>query len=108
MIQKTGGTAVRIDGEDATDQFALLLNHIRNRYVVGIAQAPALLVAASGSAAQDFHALKLKLTVEALKQQRGPLLVTSQGYYPRTPVTPTPAQPDSLEKTGNTAQKKTN
>src|SRR5262245_10037829 len=31
MIQKTGGTAVRIDGENATDRFALLLNRIRNR-----------------------------------------------------------------------------
>src|SRR5262249_28661276 len=106
MIQKTGGTAVKIDGEDATDKFAFLLNHIRNRYVVGITPGLAPLVAASSPGAQDFHALKLKLTPEALKQHGEPLLLTSQGYYVRLPDAP--AQPESVEKAGKNEGKKTN
>lgn len=86
MIQKTGGGAVKIDGEDATERFVLLLDHIRNRYVVGIAPAVALANAPSGAATRGgFHALKLKLTPEALKRHGELSIGTSQGYYARVP-----------------------
>ena len=62
----------------------MLLNHISNRYVVGIVPSIAPSVGPSGASPQDnFHALKLKLTAGAMKRYPEPSLVTSKGYYLR-------------------------
>jgi hypothetical protein len=86
MIQKTGGEAVKIDGEDATEKLALLLNRIRGRYVVGIEAPVASANPPSGSTAGDnFHTLKVTLK-SAAKQRHGELsIATSNGYYARVP-----------------------
>ena len=86
MIQKTGGEAVKIDGEHATEKLALLLDHIMGRYVVGIAASVAQANAPSGATTRDgFHTLRVKLTPEALKRHGELSIVTSQGYYARVP-----------------------
>src|SRR4029453_3242805 len=85
MIQKTGGEAVKIDGEHATEKLALLLDHIANRYVVGIA-APGANASSVSTPTQDgFHTLRVKLTPEALKRHGELSIVTLQGYYARVP-----------------------
>jgi hypothetical protein len=82
MIQKTGGEVVKIDGEDATDKLALLLNRIRGRYVVGIEAPVATANSPSGTANPDnFHALKVKLTPAAAKRHGELSLAMSNGYY---------------------------
>ncbi|MCI0487673.1 MAG: VWA domain-containing protein [Blastocatellia bacterium] len=84
MIQKTGGAAVKIDGEDATENLVFLLDQIKKRYVVGIIAPDAPTVTPSDAAAQDsFHTLKLKLTSEGLKRHGELTVTTSQGYYLR-------------------------
>jgi VWFA-related protein len=82
MIQKTGGEAVKIDGEHATERLALLLDHIRNRYVVGITAPDTATREPSNAAMRDgFHALKLKLTPEAIMRHGQLTIATSEGYY---------------------------
>jgi VWFA-related protein len=86
MIQKTGGSAVRIEGEDATEKLALLLDRIKNRYVVGIAACVTPSIAPTGASTSDgFHTLRLRLTPEALKRRGELSIVTLQGYYVRVP-----------------------
>ena len=86
MIQRTGGIAMRVDGEDASEKLVMMLNHIKGRYVVGFA--PAVVESAPQVAA--FHSLKLKLTPEAMKRYGQVSIASTQGYYP------VPAeQPDS-------------
>jgi hypothetical protein len=94
MIQKTGGEAVRIDGEDATDKLALLLDRIRARYVVGIEAPVASANPPSGTANRDsFHTLKVKLTPTAAKRNGEVSIATSNGYYVR--VTDQSKDPDT-------------
>jgi VWFA-related protein len=80
MIHKTGGIAIRVDGEDATDKLVLMLNHIKGRYVVGfvpgVAESPP-----SVPTAAAFHSLKLKLTPEAMKRYPQVSIAATQGYY---------------------------
>jgi hypothetical protein len=86
MIEKTGGEVVKIDGEDATDKLALLLNRIRGRYVVGIEAPVATVAIPSGTAVpSSFHALKVKLTPAAAKRHGELSIVTLNGYYGRPP-----------------------
>ena len=96
MIQKTGGEAVRIDGEDATDKLALLLDRIRGRYVVGIEAPVASANPPSGTANRDsFHTLKVKLTPTAAKRNGEVSIATSNGYYVR--VIDTNKDPDTVK-----------
>jgi VWFA-related protein len=96
MIQKTGGEAVRIDGEDATDKLALLLDRIRARYVVGIEAPVASANPPSGTANGDsFHTLKVKLTPTAAKRNGEVSIATSNGYYVR--VTDQSKDPDTVK-----------
>ena len=87
MIQKTGGIAMKIDGEDANEQFASLLGRIKSRYVLGIAQPPERLsVAPSATVTQSgFHTVKLKLTPEGARRHGDLSVATVQGYYARVP-----------------------
>src|SRR5215472_16036732 len=82
MIHKTGGMAMRVDGEDATDKLVLMLNHIKGRYVVGFVPGVAESQPAAGvPTAASFHSLKLKLTAEAMKRYPQLSIASTQGYY---------------------------
>jgi hypothetical protein len=86
MIQKTGGAAMRIDGEDATERFASLLDRIKNRYVMGFAAHDSSTTEPSSvTSTAPFHAVKLKLTPEAAKRHPELLLLTSEGHYEADP-----------------------
>jgi VWFA-related protein len=99
MIRQTGGTAVRIDGEDATDKLVSLLNHIGSRYVVGFAPPPPLSTAVSGATSTGaFHTLKLKLAPEALKRYPEASIATAHGYYVRMPDRASPPDASSPAK----------
>src|SRR5262249_5487732 len=79
MIQRTGGIAMRVDGEDASEKLVMMLNHIKGRYVVGVA--PAVVESALPQVAA-FHSLKLRLTPEAMKRYGQVSIASTQGYYP--------------------------
>jgi VWFA-related protein len=99
MIQKTGGFALRIDGEDATEKLGLMLNHIEGRYVIGFAPAAAEPLPQSGAATSAaFHSLKLKLTPEALKRYGQVSIASTQGYYHEAPDPG--ARPDPITSPG--------
>ncbi|HEU4388481.1 MAG TPA: hypothetical protein VFV34_11835, partial [Blastocatellia bacterium] len=86
MIQKTGGVALKIDGENATEQFAALLASIKSRYLVGIAQPDLASVTPSTVKNQSaFHTVRLKLTPAGLKRHGDLTIATVQGYYPHVP-----------------------
>jgi len=69
---------VRSEGGDATEKLALLLDHARNRYVIGFTPAAV-------TTGDRFHKLKLQLTPEAQKRAGEISILTAQGYYVRQP-----------------------
>lgn len=78
MIQKTGGAVIRAEGEDATSKLAMLIDQVRNRYVVGFTPSTA-------TTGERFHKLRLKLKPEAQKRAGEISVITAQGYYARKP-----------------------
>ncbi len=76
IIAKSGGTAARADGDLTADKLTSLLDHQRNRYVVGFAPPQHI----SG---ERFHKLNLKLTPQAKKREGEIVVATAQGYFAR-------------------------
>jgi VWFA-related protein len=86
MVQKTGGTAVRIGGEDATEKLSMLLDRIHNRYVLGVEATTDPVVATSPSqAGSNYRPVRLTLTDDAKKRHGDLFLGTLHGYYRRLP-----------------------
>jgi VWFA-related protein len=78
-IRKTGGAAMRLEGEESAEKLNLLLELIHNRYVIGFAP--------PGEMASDgYHKLVLKLKPDSRKRAGGVLITTAEGYYLRRPV----------------------
>src|SRR5215475_13661359 len=55
IVAQSGGSAARADGDATAEKLTLLLDHLRNRYVIGFAPPP-------HTAGERFHKLSLKLT----------------------------------------------
>jgi VWFA-related protein len=80
-IRKTGGAAMKLEGEESAEKLNQLLELIHNRYVIGFAP--------PGEMASDgYHKLVLKLKPDSRKRARGVLITTAEGYYVRRPVQP--------------------
>jgi VWFA-related protein len=65
------------------DQLAWLLAQIKNRYVVGIADAKSPTAASAPATLKNFHPLKVKLTREGEKRHGDLSIATAQGHYSR-------------------------
>jgi VWFA-related protein len=80
-IRKTGGAAMKLEGEESAEKLNLLLELIHNRYVIGFAP--------PGEMASDgYHKLVLKVKPDRQKRAGGVLITTAEGYYVRRPVQP--------------------
>jgi hypothetical protein len=76
IVAQSGGTAARADGDTTAEKLALLLDHLRNRYVIGFAPPP-------HNAGDRFHKLNLKLTPQAQKREGDVAVGAAQGYFAR-------------------------
>jgi VWFA-related protein len=76
IVARSGGSASRADGDTTAEKLSLLLDHMRNRYVIGFAppQRPA---------GDRFHKLNLRLTPQAQKREGDVAVVSAQGYFAR-------------------------
>jgi VWFA-related protein len=80
-IRKTGGAAMKLEGEESAEKLNLLLELIHNRYVIGFAP--------PGEMASDgYHKLVLKVKPGSQKRAGEILITTAEGYYVRRPVPP--------------------
>ncbi|HWC75854.1 MAG TPA: VWA domain-containing protein, partial [Blastocatellia bacterium] len=86
LVVKSGGTAAPADGEETAEKLALLIEHVRNRYVIGFAPQPYV----SGD---RFRQVKLKLTPNARPKGSDVGIVTAEGYFSRRnyPAAPPPS-----------------
>src|SRR5262249_21158763 len=74
VVAKSGGSLARADGDETTEKLALLLEQLRNRYVVGF-------VPPQHTSGERFHKLNLKLSTQAKKRGGEVAVVTAQGYF---------------------------
>jgi VWFA-related protein len=78
-IRKTGGVAMKLEGEESAEKLDLLLELIHNRYVIGFAP--------PGELANDnYHKLVLKVKPGRHKRAGGIVITTAEGYYVSRPV----------------------
>jgi hypothetical protein len=96
-IRRTGGAAMKLEGEESAEKLNLLLELIHNRYVIGFAP--------PGEMASDsYHKLMLKVRPDSQRRAGGILITTAEGYYGRRPVqpilndSPDAANPDTERK----------
>jgi VWFA-related protein len=76
LIQKSGGAVLKSEGEDAPEKLGLLIDRLRNRYVLGFEPAEA-------ATPDRFRKLDVRLAPAARKQRPDVTVVTAQGYYAR-------------------------
>jgi len=76
IVAQSGGSAARADGDATAEKLTLLLDHLRNRYVIGFTPPP-------HTAGERFHKLNLKLTPQARKREGEIAVGAAQGYFAR-------------------------
>jgi VWFA-related protein len=76
IVARSGGSASRADGDTTADKLSLLLDHMRNRYVIGFTPP-------QHTTGDRFHKLNLKLTSQAQKREGEVAVVSAQGYIAR-------------------------
>jgi len=76
IVARSGGSASRADGDTTADKLTLLLDHMRNRYVIGFAPP-------QHTTGDRFHKLNLKLTPQAQKREGEVVVGAAQGYFAR-------------------------
>jgi VWFA-related protein len=76
VVAQSGGSAARADGDATAEKLTLLLDHLRNRYVIGFAPPP-------HTAGERFHKVNLKLTPQARKREGDIAVGAAQGYFAR-------------------------
>src|SRR5215510_6632778 len=76
IVARSGGSASRADGDTTADKLTLLLDHMRNRYVIGFAPP-------QHATGDRFHKLNLKLTPQAQKREGEVVVGAAQGYFAR-------------------------
>jgi VWFA-related protein len=76
IVARSGGSASRADGDTTADKLTLLLDHVRNRYVIGFAPP-------QHTTGDRFHKLNLKLTPQAQKREGEVVVGAAQGYFAR-------------------------
>jgi VWFA-related protein len=76
IVARSGGSASRADGDTTADKLTLLLDHMRNRYVIGFAPP-------QHTTGDRFHKLNLKLTTQAQKREGEIVVGAAQGYFAR-------------------------
>jgi Ca-activated chloride channel homolog len=76
LIQKSGGFVEKSEGEDAPEKLGLLIDRLRNRYVLGFEPAAA-------ATPDRFRKLDVRLAPAARKQTPDVTVVAAQGYFAR-------------------------